>query len=416
MRAWHWRPPIVRRVGPTVIAPILPAEAPLLFRATAGHPGSALRRERAGPTARPIDWGRVVDLAVRENAAALLWRAIESAPDIEIPANVRARVRGLALAWTLKLRLLEARLQESIEVLASAGIDVMLLKGAALAVSAYPSFAHRPMADLDLLVDADRVADAHQLMQSTGWVIESSAHPADAWSGHHHLPPLSDTRGSSLRLELHAAPLAPGHSFRMDRRSLHSEARSVRVGRATVTVPEPHAHIVHASIHFAWSHAFESGALNAFRDIAVLSSADGFSWDRLVDAARQAGSATSVYWTLRLARRLAGLDVPASALDQLAPPLGERTLSVLEHHLTHIICRTEYACPSIALRRKLWAAALGGSHAEPYEFNARAGTTRARFTVATLAAARRLAAQLRRLPIWSCYCIGLLRAAVEVSA
>lgn len=399
-----------------MIAPRLPAEAPFLFRATARHPGSAIRDVGARAPARSIDWDRVVDLAVRENAASVLWSAIETAADTEVPATVRTRLRGLAFAWTLKLRLLEARLHESIEVLAGAGIDVMLLKGAALAVSAYPSFVHRPMADLDILVDPDRVAEAHRLMQSAGWVIEPSAHPAEAWSAHHHLPPLADERGSGLRIEIHAAPLAPGHAFRMDRSSLRSGGRPVRVGQATVIVPEPHAHIVHAAIHFAWSHAFESGALNAFRDVAVLSAADGFSWERLVQVAEETRSETSVYWTLRLARRLAGLVVPATVLDRLAPALGERKRSVLEHHFAHIVCRTEYACPSVALRRKLWATALGGAHIEPYEFNSPTPPRRTRFAGATLAKTRRLAAQLRRLPIWSCYCVGLLRAAVEVSA
>jgi hypothetical protein len=398
-----------------VIAPNLPAEGPLLFRATARRPGAGIRREPATAGTRPIDWSRVADLAVRENAAAVLWGAIESARELDIPAPVRTRIRGLALAWTLKLRLLERRLHESIDALVDAGIDVMLLKGAALAVSAYPSFVHRPMADLDLLVNADRVSDAHRLMQATGWVVESSAHPAEAWNGHHHLPPLADTRGSGLRLEIHAAPLAPGHSFRMDQQSLRSTAKSVRVGRARVSVPEPHVHVVHSAIHFAWAHAFESGALNAFRDIAILSTADGFSWERLERVARETRSETSVYWTLRLARRLAGLVVPSSVLDRLAPPLGERTLSVLEHHFAHIICRTAYACPSVALRRRLWATALG-SHVEPYEFNRGDRGVHGRVAFAAVLVGRRLASQLCRLPVWSYYCLGLLRAAVEVSA
>ena len=398
-----------------MIAPVLPAEAPLLFQATAGSPAAAIGRGNAHGMP-PIDWSRVTDLAVRENAAPVLWRAIEAVPDVDIPPAVRSRIRGLALAWTLKLRLLEARLHESIEALVAAGIDVMLLKGAALAVSAYPSFVHRPMADLDILVDPDDVAEAHRLMRATGWIAEPSAQPDEAWSAHHHLPPLADNRGSGLRIEIHAAPLAPGHAFRMDRASLRAAGRAVRLGRATVTVPEPHMHVVHAAIHFAWSHCFESGALNAFRDIAVLSTTDGFAWEQVARVARDTRSETSVYWTLRLARRLAALEVPAAVLDALAPPLGERALSVLEHHLTHVVCRTQYACPSVALRRRMWATALGGRHIAPYEFHPAAPPTRRRFASAAVAGTRRLGAQLGRLPLWSCYCAGLLRAAVEISA
>lgn len=400
-----------------VIAPLFHLEAPLLFRAAAQRSDESVlfgrNRERAG--ARAIDWDRLIGLALLENGITVLRDGLGVLPAADMPTDVRTRINSLALVWTLKLRLLETRMRESVEALGDAGIDVMLLKGAALAVTVYPSFADRPMADLDFLIDATRAAEAHRLMQAAGWVVESTGYSAHAWDEHHHLPPLSDGRGSGLRLEIHTAPLAPGHGFRMDHASFLASAATVAVGRAQVRVPERHLHALHAAIHFAWSHCLESGALNAFRDLAVLTAHD-FSWTRLAALARDTRSETSLYWTLRLARRLAGLGVPADVLAQLAPPLGERTLALLERHFVQIICRTERVCPSVTLRRHLWTLALGTARVPRDEFRAvDASAPRTRAT-ATLATVRRVGAHLRRVHRWSRYVGSLLGSDVEVRA
>src|SRR4029077_5476203 len=95
----------------------------------------------------------------------------------------------------------------------AAGIEVTLLKGAALALTVYSRFSERPMADIDMMVEPTRAAEAHAILRKPGWTVAIASHPEDTWRDHHHLPPLADTAGSCLRLELHTAPLVPGHPF-----------------------------------------------------------------------------------------------------------------------------------------------------------------------------------------------------------
>jgi hypothetical protein len=164
----------------------------------------------------PFDWDRMTAFALLENAVTLLDDRVTSVPAELLPAEKRERIARLALIWTFKLKLLERRLRESMAVLSHAGIDTVLLKGAALALTTYRSFTDRPMADIDLLIDPARAREAYELMQAHGWVIDSTGHPNDAWDGHHHLTPLCDTTGSGLRLEIHVAPIPPGHPFSLD--------------------------------------------------------------------------------------------------------------------------------------------------------------------------------------------------------
>ena len=349
-----------------------------------------------------VDWDRLIAFALLENAATLLDDRISRVPELLVPAHQRDRIGRLALIWTFKLKLLERRLQESLEALDGAGIEVTLLKGAALAVGTHRSFTERPMADIDMLVDPARAREAHDLMRENGWILDSTGRPEDAWTNHHHLPPLADKNGSGLRLEIHVAPVPSGHPFDLDFARIRSTARHVTFGGVPVLVPENHLYAIHSAIHFAWSHRFESGAMNAFRDLAALESTGNFSWARLIDVARQARAETACYWTARLAQSLAGVAVPDSVLKELAPPIAEPFLSLLEEHFSQLVLRSARACPSVALRNRLWAFALQtessvNQESPPWDVDARGNAPPRMLMV------RRLGSHIQRTRQWSLY-------------
>jgi hypothetical protein len=241
----------------------------------------------AAKGARHLDWNTIIAVALRENAITLLSDSVRSLPSLVLPPEKREEIARLNLIWTFKLKLLEQRLQESVVLLSRAGIEVTLLKGAALAVTTYGTFVERPMADIDMLIAVESGQRAHELLRENGWVLDSESYPPDAWKNHHHFPPLCDRAGSGLRLEIHVAPLAHGHPFHLELSDLTENSRMVSLGESRVRVLDAHRHAVHAAIHFAWSHRFASGALNAFRDLAFLQRSPSFSWQELVSVAHQ---------------------------------------------------------------------------------------------------------------------------------
>jgi hypothetical protein len=378
----------------------------LFFRIAATQPDGA-------DWARPdeehtVNWKQLIAIALLENSVTLLNERIATLPPSSVPEGVRTQVGRLALVWTFKLRLLQSRLEDSLAALASAGIDVTLLKGAALALTVYPNFVDRPMADVDLLVHPERATQAHEILRKSGWSVETGSLPVDTWSDHHHLSPLSDESGSGLRLELHIAPLVPGHPFRLTRKDVVASARGIDVNGIKVLVPERHLHAVHAAIHFAYSHQFLSGGLNAFRDIATLSDSGEWSWNEFVATARRTGSESCCYWTLRLARGLTGLPVPTDVLDAISPVLGDRVSSVLEEHFSQLVLRAEHACPSVELRRRLWEYALhieGLGNSTSQFFEVRPDPNQA-YREASLF--RKISVNIRRAPKWSRYVASLL--------
>jgi Uncharacterised nucleotidyltransferase len=391
---------------------------------TIGHPGSLeaslfVRMATTRPAdagwiasvsdAHGLDWDRLTKFALLENGATLLDDRVSRLPNSLVPACHRERIDRLGLIWTFKLKFLEQRLKESLEVLGRAGIEVVLLKGAALAITTHRSFTDRPMADIDMMVDPSKARDAHLLLQQHGWTPDSSGHPDNAWTKHHHLLPLADKKGSGLRLEIHIAPLPPGHPYNLDFTGMRATAQVMSLDGLQVLVPEIHTYAIHSAIHFAWSHRFESGAFNAFGDLAALESTGRFSWNRLIEMARQASAETCCYWTLRLAKSLADFEVPDAVLKQLAPPITEPFLSLLEQHFSQLVLRSERACPSVGLRFRVWSFAMQtttsmNEESLQWDIGVRARPPRRMRFV------RRLGSHLRRTRQWSLYLASMVAA------
>jgi hypothetical protein len=249
---------------------------------------------------------------------------------------------------------LEQRLDETLAPLRAAGIDVLLLKGAALASTIYPTFNARPMGDLDLLVRGGRDKEAWELVRGVRWSWDHQENLDRFYEEHHHYPPLHDADGTELRLELHTALFVAGHPFNLPLTSLWDTAEPVPVRGAGIYVLEHHAQMLHLCLHFAWSHTMASASWRTCRDLQTLIGTGRTDWDRFIELAHGSRAATSTYWTFRLARALSGLEVPPEVLDRLAPPGAKVMLRLLERHYLAHLTPAAVTCPSPRMERAIW--------------------------------------------------------------
>ncbi len=333
----------------------LPPEARILVL-TAGGPSTdeSLRALLRAPFRWHVLWA----LAEREKATPVLWRRLAALDGV---AQAPPEHRRLALVHEFRAAHLEEVLARAVDTLAKAGTDGILLKGAALAVSIYPSFGDRPMGDLDLLIQAGDVDAVQTALHASGWTSEAGTD--EVYGEHHHLPPLSSKDGSTV-IELHTG-LFTGRPFAFDADAMRKGAVTVRWRGRDVRVPDPHHLLVHLCTHFAFSHEFLGGVWRAIRDVEALIARGSLSWERVVREARAAGATRECYWTLRLARSLAGVDVYEGALRAMRPRLPESVLTLLERHFLTQILPSERACPSLRLQRAAWTMALAPKRGGP---------------------------------------------------
>ena len=329
------------------------------------------------------EWARVLQLVWDEGATARLRDFFRVLPRGRVPAEVERQLALIALDREMRMRILEQRARESVAALRHHGIDVALLKGAALATTVYGSFAARPMNDVDLLVRPQDAERARDLMLHNGWERDSSLPGDDAYSTHHHLAPLVDSRGSRSRLEIHRALLPPGHPFALTTGDVWQHTRTVEMGTTEACVLDGNLHAIHVAIHFAWSHTMRAGAWHAFRDLGSLQREGLLDWDRMISLAIDVRAASCCFWTLLLAREMSALDVPDDVLEALAPDITTGLRSRLERHFVHVLLRQDSTHLSLRLDRSLWNLAIqpeqqGHGAVRPWLVSAELTTARSR--------------------------------------
>lgn len=348
-------------------------EARLLFALAAGADGAPL----ASILARPIDWERFERFAVIEGATAVVAHRLKKRAPGAVPAVHAERLDRLARIADLRLTFLEGRLLRAIDALERVGIHAVLLKGAGLAVTAYKhGFADRPMADVDLLVAPTQAVEAQRIVTQLGWLHRTDVPEDRPYDNHQHLPPLEDEDGVGVGLEIHTSLFSSAHPFGLDAVDVRARARQASFHGRTVLVPDRYDQIVHACLHFAWSHELRFGAWKTFLDLDVLARRGELDWDEVVRQARAVRGASCCFWAMRLARELAAVPIPDAVLATLRPSMPRALERRLVRHFSMQLIRGETACPSDSLTRGLWRLGVrpqASGHGEALPWSATAG-------------------------------------------
>jgi hypothetical protein len=152
------------------------------------------------------EWPRLPSDADAHHLAPLLEWVTRSA-ESSVPPPVRAQLHALVLRQTAWHRARTAAASEILDALERSSIRTLVLKGAALAWTIYPSPALRPMTDIDLLVDRTDAPRAQVVIRQLGF---NTASPRRFGGYAHHLPSASRMDGGlPIVVEIHRDALTP---------------------------------------------------------------------------------------------------------------------------------------------------------------------------------------------------------------
>lgn len=346
---------------------MLAPEAQAVFLTAGGAENDvSLRRLVTGP----IQWDNFLIAAEWERSLPISWQRI-AALSPTVPSDVAQSLDRLSAVCQFQSAVLRDRLEEFLRELARRDISVILLKGAAIALSKYGTFVERPMGDLDLLVAPEHCERAWDAAVSLGWSWDEGQYPRDRYSQHHHAPPLMDGARTGVKLELHTALSLPSHPFAFS----YNEALAVSVRvpgySADVRMLDAEHSFLHVCIHFAWAHLATFGLWRLARDVQALArggaggeraSEGGLDWVRVAALAERYRAQRGVYWSLALASGVCGVSVaPLRFMNELRPA-GSAVLHglIARHMAAHVVARTQ-PCPSEKFRRVMWSLAMDPS-------------------------------------------------------
>ncbi len=334
---------------------LLPHEVRVLLLTAGGEANDAEIRSLLDAG---LPWENLLVVLEWERAVPVAWWRLKSlGASVDTPGG--EALERLSRVTEFRAMTLEDRLRRVIAAFHEAGIPVILLKGAGLALSAYPSFTHRPMGDIDLLVSPHHARRAWDVALAQGWIWDEYVYPEGHYQAHHHLPPLFDGARTGARLELHTALSLASHPFALSFEEAQAVSRPVGAlddGRTRCLDPE-HT-LIHLAVHFAWAHLASFGIWRLARDVDALAR-QGIDWEKATEAAKRYRAEPALFWSLQLASSLSGVDVaPPEVLRAVRPSHAEWLIRTLERHLAmHVVSRIT-PCPSEKLRRLMWSLAL----------------------------------------------------------
>lgn len=187
----------------------------LLRSAASTEPDDAAREALERTCRAQNDWDATIREAELHGLAPYLYTRIKQS-SIGIPVDAERKLKALALRHRDASRIRTSALLEILEHLAARNIQVLVLKGAALAHLIYDSPGLRPMSDIDLLVAPAHLEQASAVLADLGY---SGTGRDDLLPDHHHLPTVSrPLHGLCVSIEIHHNALTRDNigSIRLD--------------------------------------------------------------------------------------------------------------------------------------------------------------------------------------------------------
>ena len=219
-------------------------------------------------------------------------------------------LQGVRRQSTIQTLLILDNLEDVLATLDGVGIDGVVLKGAALALSVYDHVGQRPFHDLDVLVDPRRHAQALAALSEQGWLLLD-----DDFIG--NLAVSMEKAG--VLLDLHRK-----HSMELVQTGLPTSAwdnietvaarRPLRRGR-TIRILAPADALLHAIAHGTF--AAHTVPLRWVADAQRLIACGDLDWERVVRLAELFEVTPIVHDSLVFLRSTTGISPPADVLLRL---------------------------------------------------------------------------------------------------
>jgi hypothetical protein len=219
-----------------------------------------------------------------------------------------------------------------VTALRQAGVEVMILKGAPLAIAYYRDFALRSMSDIDLLVRFESARAAVHLLVEMGWTPELSLTGLDRHLRYDNARHFSKQEKEKIDLHWHLLPFCVGphadDSFWEGSREMQFESNTVRA-------LNPADQLLHTCVHGAeWGRA---ATVQWIADaMVILRETPDLDWDRLLKQARLRELTLCMREALRYMNSTFEAPVPRQVLRDLdsarvTPREERRYLDVINH-------------------------------------------------------------------------------------
>jgi hypothetical protein len=256
------------------------------------------------------NWEALMLLSVRHGTAPLLYHRLkEGHREVIMPSEIKNTLRLSYMSNLARNTKIYHELRNVLRCFNTAGIPAILLKGAHLAADVYGDIALRPMTDLDILVKADDLVRAFDILVDEGYSPEQHVNIDTVCSVSKHVPKMTGKNG--LRLDLHWTIKGPSFPFPVSAEDLWESAQPLMAEGMDTLVLSREDLLTYLCIHFSLLHCFDN-SLRPLCDIhqAIERFRGALDWQKVTKRTHAWRADKSVALSLYLAKKWLHTHIP----------------------------------------------------------------------------------------------------------
>ncbi|MCJ7580792.1 MAG: nucleotidyltransferase family protein [Candidatus Aminicenantes bacterium] len=275
-----------------------------------------------------IDWDKFLSKARDNRVKSFVYHNLREKEIVSqmIPSGVVEDLQTTFYLDAANNTLLFKELGEILKSLKKCRLEVIVLKGAALATFVYENLALRTMSDVDILVKAEDLLHVDEQLQKLGYSpLDLSAEDVDFSSAYLTTLDYYNPSRKSFPIHVHwhfVNSTVPNDSYTrcIVLEHIWDEAEKVVIGGEETLVMSPHHFLIHLSEH-ALRVRHSLGKWIYFCDIdAVIHHYEGrVDWSRLIHESCEFNLDKMVYISLFFTREFFNTKIPEDVLLKLRP-------------------------------------------------------------------------------------------------
>jgi hypothetical protein len=293
-------------------------------------------------------WRGLVAAAREHGLISVLQRTISRTPSV--PSHIRTSIQTAYLAQVAGNFQLTTALRELLRTFADHNLEVVVLKGPAVALLLYGQIAFREFTDLDLLVRPEDLNRARFVLHTLGYLEVSGYTPKSRDQKDIQFIRAAD----ETLVELHWALNSQNSRFPLEASGIWDRLETVYFQNEPIRTLSLEDTFIALSIHAA-KHSWHK--LRWVFDIAqILAYKSGtLNWDVLLERCRAVGCGRTLFFGAQLAKCLFGVKVPEQLTLQ-SNPLLMKLIEAVRYSLLHTtpLCRSDLITTHIVIRDRLW--------------------------------------------------------------
>lgn len=272
-----------------------------------------------------IDWDTLVSESARHGTAGLMLKHLSQSPKAEkVPAEVMDNLRSIYIRIAASGMQQLAEFMKAAEAIAKEGVQVIVLKGAALVETLYGDMGLRPMSDVDLIIKEDDWPKVCKVLKASRYhPVEQDFVPLPQkltrYDVQTHIQCVSPT-DTCLEFQFDLFTMGIGM---LDMDGVWERSLEVAIGGREVRVPGPEDQLLHLLVH---ANRHGCARLKWLVDIAeYLRQRESIDWKLLETIARREKVTAVIYMTIRHIEHLMQTElVPEEILENLKPRVYQR--------------------------------------------------------------------------------------------